>query len=123
MPRRNTSSRSSSPKSPLKSPPQPLPQSLSLPPEKHMNVKPFTQRDTPSLGTTLLQGISLGAGSSIGHKMVDSLFGKSKNTNLENENEHVNRHRDLLKNYHECITHSNGTMEEKEQCAVTYLRP
>lgn len=114
MPRRNTSSRSRS-----SSPPQ----SLSLPPEKHMNVKPFTQHDTPSLGTTLLQGVSLGAGSSIGHKMVDSLFGKSKNTNLENDNEHVNRHRDLLKNYHECITHSNGTMEEKEQCAVTYLRP
>ena len=116
MPRRNTSSRSRSSSPP---PPQPLPQ----PPANHMNVKPFTQRDTPSLGTTLLQGISLGVGSSIGHKMVDSLFGKSKNTNLENENEHVNRHRDLLKNYHECITHSNGTMEEKEQCAVTYLRP
>jgi hypothetical protein len=118
MPRRNTSSRSSSPP-----PPQPLSLPLPLPSAKHMNVKPFTQSDTPTLGTTLLQGISLGAGSSIGHKMVDILFGKSKNTNLENENEHVNRHRDLLKNYHECINHSNGTMEEKEQCAVTYLRP
>lgn len=106
------------------------------PPAKQRIVKPFAQPITqihktpsppavppaipmvkpPSLGSTLLQGISLGVGSSIGHRIGDSLFGKSNNTNLENENAKENRQRDLLKNYHECVNHSNGTMEEKEQC-------
>ena len=103
------------------------------PPAKQRIVKPFAQPITqihktpsppavpmvnpPSLGSTLLQGISLGVGSSIGHRIGDSLFGKSNNTNLENENAKENRQRNLLKNYHECVNHSNGTMEEKEQCA------
>lgn len=115
-----------------------MPRKNTSPPAKQRIVKPFAQQNTqihktpsppavsltepvmkpPSLGSTLLQGISLGVGSSIGHRIGDSLFGKSNNTNLENENakEKDNRQRDLLKNYHECVNYSNGTTEEKEQC-------
>ena len=71
---------------------------------------------TPSLGNTLLQGISLGVGSSIGHKIVNGIFDRPKtNEKLENKDN------DLLSKYHECIKNSNGTFQEKMDCELKYL--
>jgi hypothetical protein len=89
------------------------------PPAKHNTLLPSVYQEpvkTPSLGNTFLQGISLGIGNSIGHKIVNGIFDQPKtNEKLEN------KHNDLLKKYHECIQNSNGTFEEKMDCELKYL--
>lgn len=73
--------------------------------------------NTPTLGNTLLQGISLGVGNSIGHKIVNGLFDQPKsNEKLEN------KYNDLLTKYYECMKNSNGTFEEKQDCEMKYLQ-
>ena len=89
------------------------------PPAKHNTPLPSVYQEpvkTPSLGNTLLQGISLGVGNSIGHKIVNGIFDRPKtNEKLENKDN------DLLEKYHECIKNSNGTFQEKMDCELKYL--
>jgi len=74
------------------------------PPSKKESNKPSlnTSHETPSILSNVVSGIAIGAGSSIGRNIADSLFSSTTST----QSEDLKKKDELIKSYIECL-HKN----------------
>jgi hypothetical protein len=83
------------PPSPLRSPPPPI-------------IAQSNPQPTPGFFGNMIQGMALGAGSSIGHKMVDSVFNGKETKDEPNKVENM-----FMDNFNQCMKDKNDISECK----------
>jgi hypothetical protein len=88
------------------------------PPNKSQNIN-NTSQNSSFLGN-IFQGIALGSGSSIGHKMVDGIFNEKNESKKQEGNEENNEKsydsKILMNSFTECMKHN----ENISDCKIIY---
>jgi len=98
----------------------------SPPPPAKINI-PNIPNQTPSFLGTMVQGMALGAGSSIGHKMVDSVFSGKQESNNQSKGEPNNTNLcSNLDNYvidfNKCMVMNENNYQECYPLLDTYMK-
>lgn len=70
---------------------------------------PNTQNQTPSFLGTMIQGVALGSGSSIGHKLVDSIFSGKSEPKKENNCNDLDIH---IIQFNKCMETNDNNFQE-----------
>ena len=65
------------------------------------------QNSQNSILNTIKDGFSFGVGSSIGHRVVNGIFGDKKEENINDKKEVINESDFLFKKYNECIKNND----------------
>ena len=83
----------------------------------------------PSFGSTIMDGIALGTGSALGHRVMDGIFGprqlqvSTPNPSNDSTNNHISNNeicKSLLEKYEECITRESYVCVELNELLVKY---
>lgn len=74
---------------------------------------PNTQNQSPSFFGTMIQGVALGTGSSIGHKLVDSIFSGKSESKSEPKSENKSNDLDIhIIQFNKCMETNDNNFQE-----------
>ena len=86
----------------------------------HPSNIPNIPNKTPTFFGSMIQGMALGTGSSIGHKMVDSIF-TGKKTETKNEN-NCNDLDKYIIDFNKCMEMSDNNYQECYSLLDIYMK-
>jgi len=89
----------------------------------HISNIPNIPNQTPSFSGTMIQGMALGAGSSIGHKVVDSIFTGKPEEKSEPKNEKICNDLDIYSiEFNRCMSKNDNNYQECIPLLDTYFK-
>jgi len=79
------------------------------PPPKRVPPTPINKQPSmlSNIGTTIVEGMAFGTGSSVAHNVINGLFGNSSNNKERTKNEEYNPCDVDLKMFNECLQNNN----------------
>jgi len=86
-----------------------------IPKHTPSNIPNNIPNQTPTFFGSMVQGMALGAGSSIGHKMVDSIFSQKKEYKMESEEEKEQKNKNICGDSDKYIIDFNKCMDMNDR--------